>query len=365
MKNKKIIVLLILSLSLLFIKTLVIKFASENTEFIEKNYSRGIYPIISKALTSISNKVPFSIGEVLVIVFVIGICVVTFKLITYIIKKKYHKLILGISYMVFCSSLLFCIFDGVWLLNNYRTNIEDLMSLSIENNDKQALVDTFEALIIKTNSLRQELSEDDNNLAWGLSKQEILHNAYKGYDGVNQQYDFIGKDIVLVKGLLSSPIQTMSGYTGIYLFFVGEPSVNIQAPIFTIPHTACHEIAHQKGFAQEEAANYIGFLACKNNEDLIFQYSGYFSAMTYVGNAIFTVDPQIYYELTASYDEQVQNDIMYVREFWQRAQKKATSKVANHLNDAYLKAYNQPEGIKSYGRFVDLLVADFIEDGDV
>jgi hypothetical protein len=350
----------VLSFCLLGLKAFVIKFAGEHAELVERVYSRGIYPVISNLLTSISNIVPFSVGEIFIMFFIIGILIVLIKLIHFTIKRKFDKLILGISYVVFSIVLVTCIFDGVWLLNHYRTDIEDLMSLPIEKNNKEALVATFEALIIKTNSLRRELPEDSLS-----SKRDILHNAYRGYEELNKQYEFIKKDKVVVKGLLSSPIQTMSGYSGVYLFFIGEPTINIQAPIFTLPHTACHEIAHQKGFAEEQAANYIGFLACKNNEDLLFQYSGYFSAMEYVGSALLKEDSRLYYSLVKSIDGKVLEDSSYNWEFWEKAESQSASAVVNQLNDSYLKAYNQPDGIKSYGQFVDLLIADYMVDGEV
>ncbi len=36
----------------------------------------------------------------------------------------------------------------------------------------------------------------------------------------------------------------------------------------------------------------------------------------------------------------------------------AWSKVRRHINDAYLKSQGQTEGVRSYGRTVDLLIAD-------
>ncbi|MCI8454298.1 MAG: DUF3810 domain-containing protein, partial [Lachnospiraceae bacterium] len=36
-----------------------------------------------------------------------------------------------------------------------------------------------------------------------------------------------------------------------------------------------------------------------------------------------------------------------------------TAEVANQVNDVYLKANGQAEGIKTYGRVVDLMLVDF------
>ena len=80
---------------------------------------------------------------------------------------------------------------------------------------------------------------------------------------------------------------------------------------YNIPHTICHELSHLRGFMREDEANFIGFLACIGSEDPEYRYSGYLSGWIYAGNALAGED----YE-----------------------------------------AYRQSEGVKSYGRAVDLML---------
>jgi len=44
------------------------------------------------------------------------------------------------------------------------------------------------------------------------------------------------------------------GIGGVYFPFTGEANVNISMPHTSIPFTACHEMAHQIGFAREDEA---------------------------------------------------------------------------------------------------------------
>jgi len=55
------------------------------------------------------------------------------------------------------------------------------------------------------------------------------------------------------------------GIGGVYFPFTGEANVNISMPHTSIPFTACHEMAHQIGFAREDEANFIAYIACKNH----------------------------------------------------------------------------------------------------
>lgn len=365
MHYKKHVILGIISLVVLILKNRILNYALYHPVQIEKVYSRGIYPVISKILTSIANVFPFSIGEIIFAVLVLTGLIVLVKMLLLLLKKRVGDTLHLLMLLVLSIVLVLSFFDVAWLLNNYRPDFENLAHLQVESPNKEDLVKTFRVLVLQANNLREGLSESDEQIPNGLTVKEILRTAYKGYGPLSLQYDFFRSDPVMVKGLLSSPIQTMSGYTGVYLFFAGEPAVNIKAPIFTIPHTACHEIAHQQGFAQEEAANYIGFLACKKNPSTFFQYSGYLAAVSYVGSALYLVDQDAYFDVTKLYSPKVRGDMRVDQEFWDKHEKGTPSKVVDELNDSYLKSYNQEEGIQSYGKFVDLLIADFIEDQSI
>lgn len=352
-------------ITLLLIKTGILFYAKNNANHIETIYSRGIYPFISNILTCISNNFQFSLGELLLGILLIKLFVIICLSVILILKRQLRAALLMISYLVLCATIIFNYFDLAWLLNNYRLDVKNTMMLSNDSYDINDLEDTYTLLITRTNELRRTLTEDNEGLPSGMSVQDILQTSYEGYESLNKQYSFINDKSVQVKSLFTSPLQTISGYTGVYLFFIGEPAINTNAPIITLPHTAAHEIAHQKGFAQEGAANYIGFLACKYHDSKFIQYSGYLSALEYVGNALRQTDLERYIQFNALYDEKVINDLLYIDSFWNQARIESATEVVNGLNDTYLKSYNQPDGLQSYDQFVDLLVADYLKDDEL
>lgn len=355
----------IAAITFIVLKLIIIYYAKSNPEQINKFYSMGIYRGISKVLTSISNIFPFSIGEIIIGILFITAIILIVRIIILVIKRRFFDSLDKLVVLIFFITLFLFYCDASWLLNNYRPDFEVLAGLTVGETTKEDLADTFKALIIKTDALRDGLKENEEHTPSDLSVKEVLQTAYLGYEPLAKEYDLFRPDKVIVKGLFSSPFQTVSGYSGVYLFFVGEPAINIEAPIFTLPHTACHELAHQQGFAQEEAANYIGFLACKNNPSTFFQYSGYLSAAAYVGNALYEQDSELYKSVAKLYSQKVLNDLLYEYDFWHTHEKQAASKVVNGLNDSYLKSYNQEDGIKSYGKYVDFLIADYLADKSI
>jgi len=365
MKNKPLVMIWTVSFILLLIKMGLLSYAEHHTEQIERIYSRSIYPFIANILTNLSNQYKISIGELGIGILLVMMIVIMAWVIFLLIKKQLRGVLHIISILILCLMLLMNYLDLSWLLNNYRIDSMTNMGLSIGQITNQDLEATYQEVIYKTNALRQTLSEDINGYPNELNIDEILHTTYKGYSGLNEQYNFIDDGQVVVKGLITSPIQTMSGYTGIYLFFVGEPTINIDAPVFTLPHTAAHEIAHQKGFAFEGDANYIGFLACKNHPSDFVKYSGYLAALEYLSSEMYKKDPDRYKELLSLYDLKVKHDLMYIDAFWRQSIDEAATEVVNKMNDSYLKSYNQPEGLQSYDQFVKLLVADYLMDSEL
>ena len=81
-----------------------------------------------------------------------------------------------------------------------------------------------------------------------------------------------------------------SGFTGYYNPFTGESQVNSTVPVFTIPYTACHEVAHQLGYAKEMEANFAGYLAASTSDDNFFRYSVYLDLFRYANRNLFLLD---------------------------------------------------------------------------
>ena len=61
-------------------------------------------------------------------------------------------------------------------------------------------------------------------------------------------------------------------------------------------------------------------------------------------------------QVQALYSENLRRDLEYYSRFWDKYEGR-TSEVAEKVNDTYLKSNRQVDGIKSYGRMVDLLLA--------
>jgi hypothetical protein len=146
------------------------------------------------------------------------------------------------------------------------------------------------------------------------------------------------------------------GITGIYLPFTAEANVNVIVPDSQLPFTACHELAHQGGIAPEDEANFLAYAACVRHPDVDFRYSGAFNAALYALGALSQVDAGRARE-QARWSPAVRRDIKALQEWNERYQGPA-EEAPRAVNDAYLKTQGVGEGVRSYGRMVDLLVLE-------
>ena len=160
------------------------------------------------------------------------------------------------------------------------------------------------------------------------------------------------------KPVLVSEILSRQKLTGIYSPFTIEANYNQDMPAYDLPFTMCHELSHLRGFMQEEEANFIGFLACVSTDDTAFNYSGYLLGWIYATNELYETDYDTFEEVYSRLSDNVKADLSANSSFWNRYDSKV-AEVSGQINDHYLKANGQSDGVKSYDRMVDLMITWF------
>ena len=203
-----------------------------------------------------------------------------------------------------------------------------------------------------------EQSEDDAARGLALLGAREGEGAVEAMQGLAEKFPSLEGYYPQPKKLIVSEILSYQGLTGIYSPFTVEANYNGDMTAYNIPFTACHELSHLSGFMQEEEANFIAFLACIRSDRADFQYSGYLSGWVYCMNALYRADRESWQEVRLLLDEAAEPDLEANTEFWD-AYEGGISKTADKINDTYLKVNGQADGVQSYSRMVDLIVAYF------
>jgi hypothetical protein len=118
-----------------------------------------------------------------------------------------------------------------------------------------------------------------------FSWKEMNKKLNSAFDKVNGEYDFLCNYYTNSKRVILSRAMSYTHTLGVYTFFTGEANLNTNAPDYSIPYTMAHELAHQRGIAREDEANFIAFLVCANADDPYIKYCGYMNLCEYVLNA--------------------------------------------------------------------------------
>lgn len=323
---------------------------------VERVYSCGLYPHLSRVLALITGWIPFSLAEVGGILLIAGILT---ALLTSIFDHHWRSFGKVILRLLSGAATLYFFFVILWGLNYSRMPFSKAAGLDTINPTKTELVAVCEWLIAATNTLRTEVTQDEAGvMILPLGVPETLRRTQLGYNHASAYYPTLTGRYGPPKGVMASKLMSYQGIGGIYMPFTGEANVNILMPPSSIPFTAAHEVAHQHGYAREDEANFIAYLTCSLHPDGEFRYSGTLHAMLYAMRALYGQSPETHALLNATISAAVKRDVQAERDFW-KAHEGIMERISNRMNDAYLKANRQQDGVASYGRMVDLLIAQY------
>ena len=251
----------------------------------------------------------------------------------------------------------------VFGLNYYAGPLAEDIRLEVRQYTVEELENASVYYRDKANFLAKQVKRDGNGDVAFEDFETLAEKAGSGFNALVYRFSYpvFAGSALPVKKLGWSDMYTSMGITGVTMGITGEAAVNPQIPAVSIPFTMCHEMAHRMSIATERDANFAGFLACMANEDLQYQYSGYFMAYRYCYNALAganTMEASAAAARVASgVNEELKHDMdEYTRLFSSRQSKTAT-KVANTANDTYLRTSGDSAGIRSYGEVTDLLVS--------
>lgn len=334
---------------------------SQNSAFAEW-YALHPYVFLSKIGNWLTGLVPFSIGEILLFSSVICLLPVCIIWAIRILRQKGRRPSVfwkGLVNLFCILSLLFCMFTLNCGINYNRLTFAQTSGLELQPSSTQELSRLCEFLSGKLGEIRPLLAEDENGcMKSGFSSlQEKGEAARLAFETLHTEYPLLTEGYSNPKPVLASRWMSWLNITGIYFPFTWEANVNTDVPAYSIPSTMCHELSHLRGFMREDEANFIGYLACCRSESLEFQYSGYTLAFVYANNALFSVDAKEASRIYSTIPEGTKRDFAQNSAYWKQFEG-PVEEFSSSVNNAYLQANGQEDGVKSYGRVVDLLLAE-------
>lgn len=202
----------------------------------------------------------------------------------------------------------------------------------------------------------------DENGACTTDRDSVLDRAAGVFEGAAELYPFLDGEALRPKPIHFSRIMSYLDFTGFFFPMTGEANLNMDSPVFLLPSTSQHEIAHQRGVAMEQECNFVAVLSCLESEYADFRYAGAALAYIYLGNALAGADYEAYTEIYYSLSDTVRADFKAQSAYWDEFRDSAAQKASNTVYDSFLKSNGQELGMQSYGACVNLLVHYYIDE---
>ena len=317
--------------------------------------ARWIGSVWRFSLSAVTSLLPFSLMEVagtalvLVLLLLIALLIVArFRRLD--VQRALRRIVAFVTVVLYGVG----VFLWVWCSTYYAPPLYDGV-ITRRGVSHEELYLTATLLLNGANRLSGEVQRDENgHFAEDL---DALISASQGmFNSLESRFPALSSSPAKPKKMIFSELMSKANFTGIYLGLTGEANINKNAPLSLLPSTIAHELAHSSGVGAEDTANFFGIAACLTCGIPAFEYSGYLQGLILVGNALYSADRDLYYELAKDYGEYVQLDLADNSAYWAMYADEPAAAVMTVVYDGYLKANNQESGIKSYGECVDLLV---------
>ena len=350
-------------LILLLLVTILIKIFSLFPNAVERYYSEGIYPVISRIQRILTGWIPFSVGDILYFSAGLYLLLKSIRLVKRTIGKQIHKrYLLYVGKKVLCGALLvYIIFNLFWGLNYNRVGVARQLGLQREAVQIPDLVAVMEQIVGQINGLDSAARTHRGKLNKKRHLFEGSISAFQSLAKNNALFEYTRRS---VKPSLYSYLGNYMGFTGYYNPFSGEAQVNTTVPVFIQPFVTCHEIGHQLGYAKESEANFAGYLSATSSDNPAFRYSAYFDLYLYGRRYVYLLDSAKGKQLDSLLNPGVKKDIRDLREFVTR-HANPIEEFIDLVYGEYLKANDQPSGRVSYSEVIVWVIAYYKKYGKI
>ncbi len=317
-------------------------FFKNNPSITEYLYSNGFYPKIASFLSFTSSIFPFSLDDLLYISLII---LILLGIIFTILKKiKWYKLIL---YLFQTFAIVFSSFYWLWGFNYFREDAHKRLNLNKSEPNTEVFIEVFDDIITNINKNYCNKTNFDN-----LNYNQYLEDSYKNlseflkfkYPSGNRRIKYITFSNFFAKA-------TILGYYGP---FFSETHINKHLTVWDIPVVLGHEKSHQLGITSEAEAGFYGFLVCAKSNDKFLRYTGWMYALNYFLSQ--SKDLEERKILINKLKPEIIKDLKERENHWQNLRNPKIDKVANKVNDAYLKTNSVKKGINDYNDIVQLII---------
>jgi hypothetical protein len=335
---------------------LVAGLAPIDSHLVERWYSTGVYPVVQRVLTPVSNLLPFAVLDVLAVgAFGVAVVVLVRSVLRARRKKTWKPVLATFAALITSGAVIYLSFLALWGLNYRRVSMAERLVLDRDQASSQAILELGRMSVAQLNLLHQPAHAE----GWRTSpwRERGMVNAYESV--LVRLSDATPAVPGRLKSSLLGPYFRWATVDGMMNPFGLEAIANPDLLPFEKPFVAAHEWAHLAGYADESEASFVGFLTCIRAAAPV-AYSGWLFLYWQINSEVGSADRQ---HLAAALQDGPRQDIVAIGERVRGGQIPLVRDAGWRVYDQYLKANRVEEGVRSYGLVLTLLARARFEEG--
>ena len=335
---------------------LILLILSWNNQSFSTWYAVSIYPIFPRVIGRLTALFPFSVFEVILVV-----CFLLFIL--WIVKTSlagpklfFNRLKRASLWTLNIFGTFFLMFVLTAGINYNRESFADHIGITVSPSSVYELEGLFLLLVEHAHEISAKVATDSTG-HFVLNSPDTKNIGIMAMKGLNDKLGGINTYLPRAKVPLISKLMLYFGVSGFYSPWTLEAHYNDNDLALHIPFVICHELSHISSYMKENEANFIAYLACHESENIDFQYSAVYIALNSTLSALAKITSREHLiHLYKMMPEQVIRDRDKSRKIHAQYEGKV-AEISSKVNDTYLRANRQKDGVQSYGQIVDLLLA--------
>jgi hypothetical protein len=334
--------------------------ASLMSEEVESYYSQFLFYYTVRALSAVNKYLmSVSLGEIFFTILVVWFISwsVWYVRRSYRRETKIYNVIkIFFLQILWLGSILVPIFLVFWGLNYQRTPLAETLGFERVPTHVGDL-GTIGLQIVNGVNSSYDQARGSTDRPTPPSREALYKLIEQGF----QNETLIGE---AAKGIFSDPkplvlsrMASWAGVTGFYIPFTGEVTFNPDIPPVELPMAIAHHKAHQRGYAREDEAAFIGYIVCVNSTDPYVRYSGYVYGLK-VLETLQKGNVDRFSDIT----DGPRADLAARAQFWDRTQIPTLAAVSRRIFSAYLRANRVSGGVKNMGEDVPLIISYYLKN---
>lgn len=315
-----------------------------------------------RAASALCSGVKFSVAGVLIAAAVLGAAAYIVYCAVRLVRgvergKTAYRLA---AFIVTAPAAVYAGFCILWGVYYYASDFETLSGISAQPVSTEQLETVTKYFARLANEYALEVRRDESGL-YCEDETAIFDESASLYGEIEKEMPFLMSRGLRAKPFMFSRAMSYINFTGFFFPFTGEANINTDSPACMMPSTIAHELAHQRGVAPEDEANFVAVRALLAGGSAAYRYSACLLAYIHLGNALYSADYDAWHAVYDSLNEQVRADLSDNNRYWEQFET-PVSEVSDKVYTGFLQSYGQSLGLKSYGACVDLLVAYYYDE---